>query len=123
MAVDFAAAVKKLPPEAQQRVQAWMGTQMFVARELGLSSQAWLTYVEWAFAHPLDFSFVGQGADTTALEDAMSLAPADKAARKVIGAAEAPVQAAAKADPNTSRKAGLSNMHTLGDMLPRDKKR
>ena len=32
----FEEAYKKLPPDAQERVQAWLGTQMFIARELAL---------------------------------------------------------------------------------------
>lgn len=48
----------KLPPERQAAVQRWYAIQAYTAQQLGLSVEAWMEYVQWAFAHPLDYSFL-----------------------------------------------------------------
>ena len=122
---SFEEAYKKLPADAQQRVQGWIGTQMFIARELGLTKEAWLDYVAWAFKNPLDFTFMGQdGADAgRGASDAVESAEPGKKAAATIGAAggNLPPSPAAPADPAKVKKAGLSTIHMLGDLLPENK--
>lgn len=48
----------KLPPERQLAVQRWFAVQAYTAQQLGLTVEAWMEYVQWAFAHPLDYSFL-----------------------------------------------------------------
>lgn len=117
---------KKLPPEAQTRVQAWIGTQMFLARELGLTSEQWLSHVEWAFGHPLDFSFMGEDAAKLpgGSKDGVTTGPDARTAAAAIGGTTPALNApntSAPADPTKVRKAGLANMAMLGQMLD-DKK-
>ena len=54
---DWQRAFKELDPDVQERVTAWINTQMFIARELGLEAEKWFEYVEWAFKYPFDFEF------------------------------------------------------------------
>jgi hypothetical protein len=50
--------IDRLPAAQKQAVQAWLGTQMFIAKELGLSSETWFQYIDWALKNPFDFTFV-----------------------------------------------------------------
>jgi hypothetical protein len=118
----FEETYKKLPPDAQQRVQAWMGSQMFIAHELGLGKDEWLKYVSWAFLNPLDFSFAGEGAENMVLGDTVEYGGDARAAERVTGRPKANTPSDTPADPTTSRKAGLSNIHTLGAVVPKKKR-
>src|SRR4051812_25032405 len=91
---------KKLPPDAQERVQGWLGTQMFIARELGLEREVWLRYVEWALAHPFDYSFLGkEGVELlAATQDKVVSGAQDKARNAAIGG-RGPVAAGALTNP------------------------
>lgn len=122
-------AFKKLPADAQQRVQGWLGTQMFIARELGLEREQWFQYVEWALAHPFDYGFLGQEGINllAATQDAVVNAAGDKARAAVLGTHQAPAGGAltnpAAADNKSAKKAGLANIHMLGSMLDEKKKK
>lgn len=122
-------AFKKLPADAQERVQSWLGTQAFIARELGLQRDAWLAYVEWAMSHPFDYSFLGdEGVNLlAATQDAVVNAAAEKARAQMIGGEPAANMGAltnpVQADGKTVRKAGLANIHMLGSMLDENKKK
>lgn len=118
---------QKLPPDVQARVQAWIGTQMFIARELGLEREAWFDYVAWAFRQPLDFSFMGQdGAEALAqLQDHVTSTADARRAAIAIGASPANPVVQGKAepvDPSKARKAGLANIHMLGNMIDKTPK-
>jgi hypothetical protein len=122
---SFEEAYKKLPPDAQQRVQGWMGTQMFIARELGLTPEAWFDHVAWAFKNPLDFSFMGKDGVEVVLggSDKVESTDPGKRAAATIGVAggNLPPSPGGPADPTKVKKAGLSTIHMLGDLLPQDK--
>ena len=127
---SWAEAFKKLPADAQQRVQGWLGTQMFMARELGLEREQWFQYVEWALSHPFDYSFLGQEGINllAATQDAVVKSSGDKARAAVLGSQGAPSSGGAltnpvQADNQSVRKAGLANIHTLGSMLDDHKKK
>ncbi|MBN2361248.1 MAG: hypothetical protein JXR83_17465 [Deltaproteobacteria bacterium] len=81
------AGFDQLPPEKQRAVRSWIDTQMFIARELGLEAEHWFTYVEWAFQHPFDFGFAGEGGLQAALvnRDAM-VKDGKKKAADLVGA-------------------------------------
>lgn len=81
------AGFDQLPPDKQKSVRAWIDTQMFIARELGLEADRWFSYVEWAFKHPFDFGFAGEGGLSAAManRDAMSTDDKKKAADLVGG--------------------------------------
>lgn len=123
----FEEAYKKLPPDAQERVQAWLGTQMFIARELALPRETWLGYVEWALRNPFDYSFLGEEGIQllAAVGDSMVNAAQEKARSLAVGGAPKAAGGALTnpqgADNKTAKKAGLANIHTLGNML--DEKR
>lgn len=40
-------------------MQYWLGTQLFIAKELGIKPEQWMDYIEWALQNPMDFSFTG----------------------------------------------------------------
>lgn len=119
---SFEEGLRQAPPEVQARIQAWLGTQMFIARELGLEPLAWLEHVEWAIKNPLDYSFLGEGgvALLAGAADAVERATADKERALVMGA-EAPPPAcgihSGKADNVSVRKAGSASPRNLGKML------
>ena len=132
MAVDeknpWMETFQKLPPDAQGRVQAWLGTQMFIARELGLEKEAWLKYVEWALAHPFDLRFLGEeGVNLLAnTADGVVDAEAEKARAAAVGARPAAPTGALTnpaAPVEGARRAGLSNIHMLGAALDEKKKK
>lgn len=54
---EWQEAFKELEPDKQAAVQGWVNTQMFICRELGLETDAWFEYIEWAFQNPFDFTF------------------------------------------------------------------
>lgn len=119
---------KKLPPDAQERVQAWLGTQMFIARELGLEKEAWLKYVEWALGHPFDLRFLGEEGVSllAASADGVVNAEAEKARAAAVGSAPAAPTGALTnpaAAVEGARRAGLSNIHMLGAALDEKKKK
>lgn len=118
-------AFHKLPPDAQARVQGWIGTQMFLARELGLEKDAWFEYLAWAFRQPFDYGFLGSdGADLLAqAQDQLGSSAEAKKAAAMIGAAPVAVPSnAPPADPAKARKAGLANIHMLGGLLDKTDK-
>jgi hypothetical protein len=59
-AEEWQEAFKELEPQKQESVKAWINTQMFIARELGMQPEKWFEYVEWAFQNPFDFEFAAE---------------------------------------------------------------
>lgn len=107
-----------LPPDAQARVQAWLGTQMFLARELGLSPEDWLAEVERAFAFPFDFTFASDG--QVALEELVLDGAERRAMSRVLGDTGG---ASSSPSPGEGRqhgpKAGLITTRLLHDLFMR----
>ncbi len=60
----------KLPKEQQMAVQGWYAVQAYTAEQLGLEVEEWMAYVQWAFANPLDYSFI---ADFPELASALNM--------------------------------------------------
>jgi len=97
-AEDWQEAFKQLEPDKQEAVKAWINTQMFIARELGMEPERWFEYIEWAFQNPFDFDFAfetgeldraaGQGdaVDTGARANAAASAVGTKKETKLPGA-------------------------------------
>ena len=80
---SFLEKVEALPEERKRAVQHWFGTQMFIAKELGLDPDDWFGYLDWALQNPLDFSFLFQrpkGRGPGPSDDEL------KAAKAVLGA-------------------------------------
>ncbi len=82
---DWNAALESLEPDKQKAVHAWIDTQMFIARELGLESEEWFEYVEWAFKNPFDFEFASEHGSAMVGNDGMVNAVAVDAATKAVG--------------------------------------
>jgi hypothetical protein len=49
---------KKLPPERREAIKSWYRVQAYYAQHLGLPLETWMEHVQWAFAHPFDYSFI-----------------------------------------------------------------
>ena len=84
-AEDWQEAFKELEPQKQESVKAWINTQMFIARELGLQPEKWFEYVEWAFKNPFDFDFAAEHGSAMVGGDGMVNAAAVDAATKAVG--------------------------------------
>ncbi|MFH1808850.1 MAG: hypothetical protein ABIJ09_08895 [Pseudomonadota bacterium] len=78
-------AMESLEPDKQQAVKAWLDTQMFIARELGLEAEEWFEYVEWAFKNPFDFGFAADGGLVQIHADGMLNAAVRDSAAKAVG--------------------------------------
>jgi len=81
---DIFDQIDRLPPAQKQAVQSWLGTQMFIAKELGLESETWFKYLDWAIKNPFDFTFVFD-----IIEQAGAQAPSEddvKKAAALVGA-------------------------------------
>ncbi len=73
----------KLPKERQVAVQQWYAVQAYTAEQLGLPVEEWMSYVQWAMAHPLDFSFLAdfpEAAAALAAQDGFERGGDNKAA-------------------------------------------
>lgn len=62
-AEEWQEAFKQLEPQKQEAVKAWINTQMFIARELGVEAERWFEYIEWAFQNPFDFEFAAEAGE------------------------------------------------------------
>ena len=82
---EWKQALESLEPEKQKAVHAWIDTQMFIARELGLESEEWFEYLEWAFKNPFDFEFAAEHGEALVGGDGMVDAAAVDAATKAVG--------------------------------------
>lgn len=49
---------EELSPDKKEEVDGWVGTNMFLAAELGVTPQDWWAYVEHAFQNPDDFAYL-----------------------------------------------------------------
>ncbi len=47
-----------LPPPKQEEIDGWMGTNMFIATELGLPPDEWMKLLQWAYENPDDTSYL-----------------------------------------------------------------
>mgnify|MGYP000152981032 CR=1 FL=1 len=86
----WAQEFEKLPQERQESLKKWYGVQAYTAKELGLELEEWMQYVQWAFSHPLDYSFI---ADFPELANALSSGDgfergASKSSASLIGGTE-----------------------------------
>lgn len=106
-----------LPPDAQARVQSWLGTQMFLARELGLSPEDWLAEVERAFAFPFDFTFASAGQE--ALEELVLDGAQRRAMSRVLGDTGGSVPPPPGEGRRQGPKAGLVTTRLLHDLFVR----
>jgi hypothetical protein len=113
----FLKAFVALPPDGQARVQAWLGTQMFLARELGISPEDWLAEVERAFAFPFDFSFAT--ADRAALEELVLDGAERRAMSRLLGDSRSPEPRPADGGRRQGPKAGLVTTRLLHDLFLR----
>ncbi len=77
---------EKLSPERQEAVQQWYAVQAYLAQELGLELEKWMEYVQWAFAHPLDYSFIAEFPDLMkAMESSDGFETSTNAAAALLG--------------------------------------
>lgn len=49
---------ESLPPPKQEEIDGWMGTNMFIATELGLPPDEWMALIQWAHENPEDTSYL-----------------------------------------------------------------
>ena len=82
-------AFESLPEDRQTALRAWFGMQKVIIDNSGLSTKDWFEHVQWAFDHPLDFSFVNdfpaEGASVHG-GDASEATDATRDAKEFVGA-------------------------------------
>ena len=49
---------ESLPAYKQEQVDGWVGTNMFIATELGIAPEEWMAMVQFARDNPEDFSYL-----------------------------------------------------------------
>jgi hypothetical protein len=115
----WVAEYDKLTPAQKDRMEAWMGTNMFIARELGLEPERWFEYIRWAFDNPFDHSFVEEEAPRVRVDlpgDGMEKAGGQKKMANVIGGESTPV--APTADAAGAPRAGGGMLGFLNKSEP-----
>ena len=113
-AAHFSKALSALPEETQTRVRVWIGTQLFIAKELGLTPAGWFDYVGWAIKNPLDFNFVWEISQRSPSGGGDKLeSSADTTQRR----AAAGVAAKGPLPSRAGTKAGLANLGVPQEMV------
>ena len=113
MKQQMQAEFEKLPAERQAAVKGWYAVQAYTAEQLGLPVDEWMAYVQWAFANPLDFSFVAdfpELASAIAAGDGFETTGQSEAAAALIGS---------KAPTTLSNEKPTSGSSLLNMMLGR----